>query len=316
MALEQVNSRTLADCLVLIVDDQESSRLTLETLLQDIVECDSVDSGEAALSYCQAFTPDLILMDVCMPNLNGHETSKALQELPERKDIPIIFVTSSTTDEEQMQCWESGCVDFVTKPVNACTLQNRVKSQLNHKLKNDLLEQLIYVDKLTGAYNRHYLDDFLPPLINHSKRNAKPLSLVLFDIDHFKRFNDQYGHVEGDKCLRKISTSINHNLLRPMDKLIRIGGEEFLVILPDTDRLGANRVAKRLLDSLFNLRIPHEGSNYGRVTLSAGIVTKVPEIAKNIDYLMLQVDKNLYTAKRQGRNCIVDHVQDFELDKV
>ena len=178
MYIEQVGDRTLADCKVLIVDDQASSRLVLETLLEDTVACASVGSGKEAIEYCKYHTPDLILMDVSMPEIDGHQTTALLRKKPLCAHIPIIFVTSSSSDEEESRCWESGCVDFVVKPVNACTLRNRVKSHINHKLRNDLLEKLIYVDKLTGAYNRHYLDDYLPRLVRDGLRNVTP------DIPH------------------------------------------------------------------------------------------------------------------------------------
>ncbi|WP_394224392.1 diguanylate cyclase [Alteromonas gracilis] len=302
MYIEKVGERTLADCKVLIVDDQASSRLVLETLLEDTVACNSVCSGMEAIEYCKHQTPDLILMDVSMPELDGHQTTALLRKKTSCAHIPVIFVTSSSTDEEESKCWESGCVDFVEKPVNACTLRNRVKSHINHKLRNDLLEKLIYIDKLTGAYNRHYLDDYLPRLIKDGLRNVAPLSLVIFDVDHFKLFNDMYGHLDGDSCLWKVSKTINDALLRPMDKLVRIGGEEFLVILPSTDIEGAKSVTKRLLETVFDLNIPHADSEYERVTLSAGLAVKNANDNKTIDYLMLEADKNLYTAKTSGRN--------------
>ncbi|MHC6648469.1 GGDEF domain-containing response regulator [Alteromonas sp. HB246098] len=305
MYIDQVGDRTLADCSVLIVDDQASSRLILETLLDEIVECFSVHSGKAAIEYCKHNKPDLILMDVSMPEMDGHETTALLRQKPSCEHIPIIFVTSSSTDEEESRCWDSGCVDFVVKPVNACTLRNRVKSHLQHKLRSDFLETLIYIDKLTGAYNRHYLDDYLPRLFKDAERNATPLSLVIFDVDHFKLFNDMYGHLDGDSCLWKVSKTINDALLRPMDKLVRIGGEEFLVILPNTNVEGAVAVAERLLQTVYDLNILHSSSEYGRITLSAGVAIKTANDDKTIDYVMLEADKNLYAAKTSGRNRLV-----------
>ena len=305
MYIDQVGDRTLTDCSVLIVDDQASSRLILETLLEETVECFSVSSGKEAIEYCKHNRPDLILMDVSMPEMDGHETTALLRQMPSCEHIPIIFVTSSSTDEEESRCWDSGCVDFVVKPVNACTLRNRVKSHLQHKLRSDFLEKLIYIDKLTGAYNRHYLDDYLPRLVKDSERNATPLSLVIFDVDHFKLFNDMYGHLDGDSCLWKISKTINDALLRPMDKLVRIGGEEFLVILPNTDVEGAVAVAERLLETVYDLNILHSSSEYGRITLSAGLAIKTASDDKTIDYVMLEADKNLYAAKTSGRNRLV-----------
>lgn len=315
MYIEQVDSRALSDCNVLIVDDDASSRLILETLLTDMVSCISVDSGKAAVEYCRFKKPDLILMDVSMPELDGHATTVLLRKKPQCESIPIIFVTSSSTEEEESKCWSSGCVDFVVKPVNACTLLNRVKSHLKNKMRNDLLEQLIYIDKLTGAYNRHYLDNYLPQFVRDSYRNVTPLSLVIFDIDHFKLFNDMYGHLDGDSCLWKVSRCISEALQRPMDKLVRIGGEEFLVILPNTDIKGAAAVAKKLLQSVYDLNIKHSASEFERVTLSAGLSTKNADDEKTIDHVMLEADKKLYLAKTGGRNCVrVEGLDEAEYD--
>ncbi len=302
MFSEKLSERKLEDCLILIVDDQEITRLQLETLLENTATCTSVGSGMEAVAFCEHRTPDLVLMDVNMPELDGHQTTSLIKAKPACASVPIIFVTSADADEEQSKCWESGCVDFVHKPINACTLRNRVKSHLSHKLKNDLLEKLIYVDKLTGAYNRHYLDDYLPRLVKESARTTNPLSLVIFDIDHFKRFNDKYGHFEGDNCLWKVSQAINSALMRPMDKLVRLGGEEFLVLLPNTDTEGAVEVTKRLIASVYALNIRHGASEHQRVTLSAGIATKVSDDKKTIDFVLLEADKNLYEAKLMGRN--------------
>ena len=307
--IDQVGDRTVADCSVLIVDDQASSRLVLATLLEEVVATYSVSSGKEALEYCRNNKPDLILMDVSMPEMDGHQTTALLRQNQSCENIPIIFVTSSSTEDDESRCWDSGCVDFVVKPVNASTLRNRVKSHIQHKLRSDLLETLIYIDKLTGAYNRHYLDDYLPRLVKDSERNATPLSLIIFDVDHFKLFNDMYGHLDGDSCLWKVSRTINSALLRPMDKLVRIGGEEFLVILPNTHAEGAKAVANRLLKTVYDLNIPHTSSEYGRVTLSAGLAVKTIEDNKAVDFIMLEADKNLYAAKTSGRNRVVSPSQ-------
>ena len=297
-----VNGKRLDDCNILIVDDQESSRLVLKTLLQDIAHCDVVSSGREAIAFCKAHTPDLIIMDVMMPDLDGHETSTLLHE-SERSCPPIMFVTSSNSDEEQSRCWDSGCVDFVTKPISACTLTNRVRSQLINKLKSEALESLIYIDKLTSAYNRHYLDDYLPKLFKDASRNHLPFSIIMVDIDNFKSFNDTYGHLEGDECLKAVCHSMREGLLRPFDKLIRMGGEEFLVVLPNTDEKGAAIIAKRILDDVFNLNIKHQHSQYQRVTVSAGICTKPIAKKVEIDQMLLEADKYLYEAKNAGRHC-------------
>lgn len=305
MVVNSVTKRMLSDCKILIVDDQSSSRLVLSTLLEDIVACDVVKSGQEAVEYCAHNQPDLILMDVVMPDMDGHETVKILASNPDTAQIPFMFVTSSNADDEQAKCWASGCVDFIEKPINACTVRNRVKSYLQHKLKSDFLESLIYIDRLTCVYNRHYLEDHLPNIIKDGTRNDTPTSLILFDVDYFKKYNDHYGHLEGDNCLFKICQKVSKHLLRPMDCIVRVGGEEFLVILPNTDENGARQVAHRLLGCVNHLHIDHSSSEFKHVTISAGVSTKQGSENKSIDYLMLEADRNLYVAKNAGRNRVV-----------
>ncbi|GEA13664.1 diguanylate cyclase [Alteromonas sp. KUL49] len=310
MFLNNSGSRKLKDCLVLIVDDQISSRLVLETLLKDIAKVVGVASGEEALAFCDQHQPDLILLDVVMPGLDGHKTAQKLLADPDKSHIPFMFVTATVTDEEQSRCWNSGCIDFVEKPVNSCTLRNRVKSHLSHKLKNDLLEKLIYLDRLTGAYNRHYLEDFLPRLVKEGDRNTTPLSLVIFDIDYFKQFNDHYGHMSGDDCLWRVSAALKKALQRPMDKLVRIGGEEFLVLLPNTELAGATEVAQRLSNTVYELNLAHDLSSFGRVTISGGVATRLPKQDVSIDAILQLADQNLYQAKSQGRNRVFSLAND------
>ena len=295
-------SRTLADCHVLIVDDQASSRLVMSTLLEDVARCDSVASAEEALEFCSRTLPDLILMDVFMPDMDGHEACRHLANNPKTQHIPVVFVTASVSDEEQEKCWNAGGVDFVQKPVNATTLINRVKSHLAHKLKTDLLEQLIYTDRLTGCFNRHYLEESLPDIVRESDRTGTPLSIAIFDIDLFKQYNDKYGHIEGDTCLWKIAKALKGSLLRPMDRLIRVGGEEFLIILPGTHEEGAQTVCERILQTVSTEHIAHALSPSGFLTVSAGAATYHPNSADMIDETMLAADKCLYLAKENGRN--------------
>ncbi|MCU7553690.1 diguanylate cyclase [Alteromonas sp. ASW11-19] len=312
--MQQQSSRTIQDCHVLIVDDQPSSRLILESLLEDMVECSTTDSASKAIAFCRAQRPDLVLMDVVMPDMSGHDACRLLADIAETSQIPVIFVTGSATDEEQEKCWDAGGVDFVEKPVNPTTLRNRVKSHLNHKMKTDLLEQLIYLDRLTGAFNRHYLEDSLPGIIRDCLRHERDLAFILFDIDFFKQYNDEYGHLQGDTCLHKVSHTTMHSLLRPRDKLIRVGGEEFLVVLPETDTAGALAVAQRLLTVIKALAIPHQHSPEKVVTVSAGVAEYQPSDDRNLKKAVSRADTALYEAKSQGRNCVV--VYDVALEGV
>lgn len=181
-----------------------------------------------------------------------------------------------------------------------------------------MLEHLIYTDRLTGSYNRHYLEDSLPGITRDSIRDDTPLTLAVFDIDYFKQFNDEYGHIEGDTCLLRLARAIKDSLLRPMDRLVRVGGEEFLVILPDTDEKGASTVCNRVISTVRQLAMPHVKSPLGRVTISGGAATFHPSKSETVDDIIVKADQCLYKAKDNGRNtftyidekgCIQDETQ-------
>lgn len=304
MSASDLEPRPLEQCRVLIVDDQDTSRLIAESLLQDKVNCSSASSAKNIIELCRERKPDLLLMDVDMPDFDGFDACRALQQDELLSAIPVIFVTATGSDEEQLKCWESGCVDFIPKPVNVMTLWNRVRTHLNHVRKTELLERLLYLDRLTGAYSRHFYEDHIPALERHAKRTQSPVSFVLFDIDHFKKYNDHYGHQQGDSCLREVATTANNALNRPLDKLIRLGGEEFLIVLPDTPCEGAVHVAEHVRDEIYNAAIQHEPVPLKRVTISAGVATMGADSVMNSDEAIAIADSNLYRAKDSGRNAV------------
>ncbi|WP_428240863.1 GGDEF domain-containing response regulator [Gynuella sp.] len=297
-------SREVSDAWVLIVDDEPINCLVLEEILADICHVQAVNSGVEAMDACIKNKPDLILMDVMMSDQNGLETCRQLKADPELMDIPVIFVTSLTNDFDQEECWNAGGTDFVTKPVNATTVRNRVKTHLTYKLQTDMLMHFTYVDGLTGAYNRRFLDAALPPCCKQARRTGSPFSLIMFDIDYFKKFNDRYGHLNGDDCLKQISSTSIAILKRPTDMFVRYGGEEFLCILPDTDEKGVKHLADELQQAISALNITHEDSSFGHVTVSIGIFTFHQSNSYDIPSILKSVDAALYQAKRSGRNRI------------
>lgn len=302
MAFEKGSVRNIEECNVLIVDDQASSRMIMTSLLEDIAHIHTVESATQAKQFCLLNNIDLVVSDVYMPEMDGHQLCRELQNDPITHQLPVMFVTASDSDEEQEACWESGCVDFVTKPINATTFRNRVKAQLSHKLKADLLETLIYTDRLTGAFNRHYLDERLTNIVKEADREGHSIAAAMFDIDFFKQYNDEYGHISGDSCLWKLSSAVRQVLLRPMDHLIRVGGEEFLVLLPNTTEKGAEIVCQRILKAVRDLSLPHIRSPFKKVTVSVGVSVYQPNQQQSMEQIMLEADQCLYKAKNQGRN--------------
>lgn len=302
MPFEQDSERKIEQCHILIVDDQASSRLIMSSLLENMAHIHTVETAAEAKSYCLKNPVDLVITDVFMPDIDGHQLCRELQADPSTKQLPVMFVTASDSDEEQETCWESGCADFVTKPINATTFRNRVKAQLTHKIKADLLEKLIYTDRLTGAFNRHYLEERLDNIVKEADRENHPIGVAMFDIDFFKQYNDEYGHISGDSCLWKLTGAMKHILRRPMDHLVRVGGEEFLVLLPNTTGEGAEVVCQRILQSVRDLSLPHIRSPFKQVTVSVGVSVYYPNQQVSIEQIMLEADQCLYKAKNQGRN--------------
>ena len=292
----------LSNAKILVVDDQPVNIQAVYSLLGNDYIVLAATSGEEALDLVATSHPDLILMDVVMPGLSGLETCQKLKAIEETSDIPVIFITANESPDEENKCWSSGGIDFISKPVNPTTLKNRVKSHLMLKYQKDMLLKMVYIDGLTGVFNRRYLDEHLIRQIHLARRSAKDSSVLLIDIDLFKQFNDRYGHVEGDAILKKVAESIqSHGLKRMSDFVVRYGGEEFVIVLPETNTAGAEKVAERIREEIQSLNIAHLDSELGVLTISIGISGCLFEGADTVSVLEA-ADKKLYEAKISGRN--------------
>lgn len=293
-----------AECNVLIVDDEPMSRMLLESILELVFTCATAESGEEAISYCEANLPDLVLLDMNMPDISGLDVCSALKASPETNHIPVIFVTSTMDIESENACWEVGASDFVMKPVNASTLTHRIKTHLQNKLRTEFLEMMTFHDQLTGLYNRMYLTNEIPLLIKQVARDKGTVGAIMIDIDYFKLFNDTYGHLEGDICLQKVAQIVSDTVKRPKDAVIRFGGEEFLVVLPYIDHQGTKLVAHQLVEAVAKARIPHGKGIENRVSISAGFaVWKATDVVEDdVAALIEDADISLFEAKELGRN--------------
>ena len=292
------------ECNVLIVDDEPMSRMLLESILELVFTCATAESGEEAISYCEANLPDLVLLDMNMPDISGLDVCSALKASPETNHIPVIFVTSTMDIESENACWEVGASDFVMKPVNASTLTHRIKTHLQNKLRTEFLKMMTFHDQLTGLYNRTYLTKEIPLLIKQVARDKGTVGAIMIDIDYFKLFNDTYGHLEGDICLQKVAQIVSDTVKRPKDAVIRFGGEEFLVVLPYIDHQGTKLVAHQLVEAVANARIPHGKGIENRVSISAGFaVWKATDVVEDdVAALIEDADISLFEAKELGRN--------------
>lgn len=289
---------------ILIVDDQPVNIHILAEALQHSYEIIAATSGAAALELSrQPEKPDLILLDVMMPDIDGYEVCRRLKDSEATKNIPVIFITARNESSEEEIGLNLGAADYISKPYRLPIIIARVRNHLNMKRKTDLLESLVALDGLTGIPNRRKFDEMLEAEWRRATRSGRPLSLVMIDIDHFKRFNDNYGHGAGDDCLIQVASCISSCVSRPGDLVARYGGEEFVALLPLTTSEGSQAVAERFVAEVSTLSIPHRHSMVtDHVTISAGSATVVPTQGTSIKTLLLKADEMMYQAKSGGRN--------------
>ena len=289
---------------VLIVDDAKENINILAELLRPDYKIRAAINGEKALEI--AFSenpPDLILLDVIMPGIDGYEVCKRLKANSQTKRIPIIFVTGKVNEEEEILGFNMGAVDYIKKPFNAVIVKARVSMHVELKQYRDYLENMSYIDGLTGVPNRRKFDEYLESTWNLAIRASIPISMVMMDIDLFKPYNDNYGHQGGDKCLAQIAQALSSVIVRRTDLVARYGGEEFVCVLPNTDPDSAFIIAEKLRLAVISLRIPHAYSNVDEiVTISVGVATRLPVKNSSFSELISAADEALYISKKSGRN--------------
>ncbi len=288
---------------ILIVDDAMENIQILHQALQDEHDVLFAMNGAKALHIAQHQLPDLILLDAVMPDMDGYAVCAALRASAITRDIPIIFVTALKTPEDETRALDAGAADFISKPVNAAVVRARVRTQLTVKRQSDTLRELTLTDGLTGVANRRAFDEKLQGEWRRCARAQVPMALILVDIDHFKLFNDQYGHQAGDACLQQVGAAMKRAAMRPQDMVARYGGEEFAILLPQEDVGGAEAVARKVLDEIAALAIAHAHSTAGPcVTVSMGVASVTPNEKREPGELIKRSDALLYEAKAGGRN--------------
>ena len=287
---------------LLVVDDQPINIQVMHQVFGGDYQVFMATSGPQALAICKANPPDLVLLDIVMPGMDGFEVCSRLKADDATCNIPVIFVTAHTDAAQETHGLGLGAVDFIAKPVNPAVVRARVKTQLTLKFQSDLLRKLVFLDGLSGVYNRRYFDQQLGIEWARSTRSSFPLSAIMIDVDHFKLFNDRYGHQSGDDCLRQIAVALKVCLKRPGDLVARYGGEEFACILPDTPFDDAMSLANDLERKVRALAIPHESSSVAEViTVSVGVATRTVDSADDAAALVGLADSQLYNAKQSGR---------------
>lgn len=310
---------------ILIVDDEPDICASLKWLLESsgYAEIITASDGKQAMEILEEFSIDLVLTDISMPAPSGIELCRHIKSVSELHDIPVVVVTARADQTMLERAFEAGAHDFLTKPVDPHALIARARAAL--RLKEELderrsreevlvdmtrrlervnakLRRLSVLDELTGVPNRRYFNLLLRQEWGRSARESLPLSLVMVDIDHFKAFNDFYGHPAGDGCLARVAGTLNSLVRRPGDSVARYGGEEFVVLLANTGIVGAISVAESLRLAVDELNLPHLRSPLDRITISIGVASALPEPGGNSMELVEAVDRALYAAKSGGRN--------------
>ncbi len=289
---------------ILAVDDMTTTLLLLHDLLKDTYEVKIAKSGTKALEILESPNDiDLILLDIEMPDINGYDVCKRIKNNETIKNIPIIFITGRTSQEDEEYGLNLGAIDYITKPFNKAIVKLRIKNYLNLKIKNDMLEKLSMYDGLTNIRNRRFFDETFEKTFSEIKRDKKSLAVLMIDIDFFKPYNDNYGHGQGDETLRKVAKALEKTIKRASDFVARYGGEEFVILLKDINKDGVEAVANNLLNAVRELKITHEFSkieNYVTISIGASFYNSNSDITKL--ELLLKADETLYNVKNSGRN--------------
>lgn len=289
---------------ILVVDDMTTTLLLLHDLLKDTYEVKIAKSGTKALEILESPNDiDLILLDIEMPDINGYDVCKRIKNNETIKNIPIIFITGRTSQEDEEYGLNLGAIDYITKPFNKAIVKLRIKNYLDLKIKNDMLEKLSMYDGLTNIRNRRFFDETFEKTFSEIKRDKKSLAVLMIDIDFFKPYNDNYGHGQGDETLRKVAKALEKTIKRASDFVARYGGEEFVILLKDINKDGVEAVANNLLNAVRELKITHEFSkieNYVTISIGASFYNSNSDITKL--ELLLKADETLYEVKNGGRN--------------
>jgi diguanylate cyclase (GGDEF)-like protein len=302
---------------VLIVDDTTANIEILYKILHGEYDVYFAKNGMDGIKVVQREMPDLILLDIMMPEMDGYQVCTHLKADPQTASIPVIFITAMGSEEDETKGLDCGAIDYLTKPISPPIVRARVRNHLELKRNRDTLESLgrELVDKnlelkklaredgLTGLANRRHFNEVLEAEIKRAFRTRQFLSLILCDVDYFKRFNDHYGHVAGDKCLAVIGATLLSTFMRAGDLSARYGGEEFAIILPETTPENAEKLAEKLRQKIIAQAMPHAQSEAQEVvSFSIGVVGAQVSRERNAEWFISAADKALYFSKENGRN--------------
>ena len=288
---------------LLIIDDSAHVIRLLTSLVDGRAMVHFAKNGLEGIQLAKKLQPAVILLDVDMPGLNGLEVCRQLKDDPDTRDSSILIVTGHNNDAMEIAALEAGAVDFIGKPVNGPIVQARVQTQLTLQMQSATLRKLAHQDGLTGLFNRRYFDNALDVECRRHRRQSQTLGLAFIDIDHFKLYNDHYGHLQGDDTLKLVADTLSKTARRPGEVVARYGGEEFAIIIPNASREELLAFGARLCDQVRGLGIAHSHAGAaGVVTISAGLICQIPSAQDAPNQMMKAADEALYSAKASGRD--------------
>ena len=293
---------------VLIIDDQETTITVLTNILNNEYIIYSAVNGRSGILAANKYLPDVILLDVLMFDMDGFEVIKELKSSDDTKDIPVIFITTLVNYADEEKGLALGAVDYINKPFSPAIVRLRLRNQIKIITHMHTIEKYGMFDQLTEIPNRRSFDMQIKKEWARANREKTKFSILMIDLDNFKKYNDSYGHLQGDKALKAVVNAFLSVLKRPGDFAARWGGEEFVILLPCTDSKGASEIAEQIRAKVENTIIPLDENVNTIITVSIGVNTKVYGQVSSISEFSDNADKALYSAKKNGRNkvCVYD----------
>jgi diguanylate cyclase (GGDEF)-like protein len=276
--------------------------MVLSHILQPEYTIYTAKDGASAIQKTEKFLPDLILLDILMPDMDGYEVLSVLQQSDKTKHIPVIFITGLNSLEDQKKGLKLGAVDYINKPFDDMIVKLRVELHIKLIIQLRTIEYLSITDQLTKIPNRRAFDNRLNEEWGRAVREEQPITVMMVDIDFFKHYNDKYGHQQGDTILRSVARIMKEMNKRSSDFAARWGGEEFVMLLPNTDTQAGLKIAGDLRKSVECAEVPLADGTVTRITISIGVNAQVPTRDSVLDEFVSRADKALYVAKEAGRN--------------
>lgn len=288
---------------ILIVDDSKANIITLNNILSKDYNIMAAKTGVQGLELAFNQLPDLILLDIIMPEMDGFEVLKQLRENDGTRGIPVIFISGLDTQEDEEKGLLLGAADYISKPFSSAIVKLRVASQLKILKQINTIETLSMTDTLTQIPNRRGMELNMEMEWNKACTDRSPIAILMIDIDNFKNINDAYGHIYGDIVLRHVAITIKGSLLRVSDTVARWGGEEFIVMLPGTSLEGAIKVGETICQRIRETGRRDSDKNIKeKVTVSIGAFSKIPDYDETIIKFIESADEALYRAKNNGKD--------------